>query len=196
MKIKDIKLPDVVGIAGSARCGKDTFAILTQEVLIKSKSEQKVAKAGFADNVKQDCHKLLVEKAGISAYTEVTEEKELIRPLLVAYGTHLMRKINEKVWIRRMEPRLDLTKTIKASLFITDVRYQNEIDWIKENGGKVIYIEQEGLQPANSEEKKNDKYLRGGADLIVSWPKVGEGKTKSLKPKVSAALKKISCTKN
>lgn len=107
-----------------------------------------------------------------------------------------MRKINEKVWIERMKPRLDLTKTIKASLFITDVRYQNEIDWIKENGGKIIYIEQEGLQPANSEEKKNDKHLRSGADLIVSWPKVGEDKIKSLKPKVSAALKKISCTKN
>lgn len=193
MKISEIKLPPIIGISGSARSGKDTFAILAQEVLKKGKSEVKIAKAGFADAVKQDCHRLLVQHAGISAYTEHPDEKVLIRPLLVAYGTSLMRKLNKDVWINRMQPRLDLAKTINASLLITDVRYKNEIEWIKKNGGICIYIDQENNPPANSEEKRNDPMLRELSEFIVSWPKVGEEKIKSLKPFVTKTLKKISC---
>lgn len=193
MKISDISLPPIIGVAGRARSGKDTFAILAKQVLLKT--DQKIAKAGFADSVKDDLHKLLVQKCGISAFTEIDEEKKLIRPLLVSYGTDLMRTLNEDVWINRMQPRLDLAKNIKAALFITDVRYKNEIEWIKKEGGKVVYIDQENNPPANKEEKKNDPILKEHADIILSWQKVGEDKIKSLKPKVTKALKEISCKK-
>ena len=88
-------------------------------------------RSGFADAVKADLHQLLVKKAGISAYTEVDYEKKLIRPLMVAYGTSLMRKMNPMHWVQKMQPSLDLAQTVKATLCITDVRYKNEIEMDK-----------------------------------------------------------------
>lgn len=191
MKISEIKLPRVIGICGVARAGKDTVCLLAQHVL--DKTEQNLMRAGFADAVKADLHKLLVSRVGISAYTENSAEKELIRPLMVEYGTGLMRKLNEDVWIERMKPQLDLAKTVNTTLCITDVRYKNEVEWIKENEGVIIYVEQEGADPANEEERKNDPIIKSMADEIISWKKVGKDKVLSLKPKVTKALKSISC---
>lgn len=191
MKISEIKLPQVVGICGVARCGKDTVCLLSQKILEKTK--QKVMRAGFADSVKADLHNLLVKKVGISAYTEDSDEKKLIRPLMVEYGTGLMRRINKEVWINRMEPNLDLAKTLGVSLFITDVRYENEVEWIKNNGGKIVHVEQEGKSAANEEEENNDPVIKKLADEHIYWKEVGSDKLLSLKPKVTKVLKSISC---
>ncbi len=191
MKISEIKLPRVVGVAGFARSGKDTFCTLAQKVF--SKTDTKIMRSGFANAVKADLHQLLVHKVGISAYTDVDEEKALIRPLLVEYGTGLMRKLNPRVWINRMQPNVDLAEHTGCHLMITDVRYENEVDWILEQGGKVVYIDQEGCSPANKEEKKNDPPLREKASTIVSWEKVGDDKLLKLKSKVTKALKELSC---
>lgn len=192
MKTSEIKLPKIIGAAGCARSGKDTLYALTCEVLSKN-DNLKIMRAGFADAVKQDLHQLLVKKAGISAYTEVPEEKELIRGLMVEYGTNLMRRLDEDVWIRRMKLNLDLAKNVNANLFITDVRYENEIDWIQENEGIVVYVEQSGRKPINEEEKKNDPILRSKSNFSIQWDHVGENKLKSLKPKVRNLLKEVSC---
>lgn len=194
MKISEIELPPIIGVMGVARSGKDTFCKLANIIL--SKNEKcKIMRAGFADSVKGDLHRLLVEKVGISAYTEIPDEKELIRPLMVEYGTNLMRKINEDVWINRMKPNLDLAKTLNACLCITDVRYENEALFIKGNGGNLVYVEQEGCEPINEEEEKNDPRLRLMADVNIKWEKVGDDKILSLKPKVTKALKVLSCNK-
>jgi len=192
MKTSEIKLPNIVGAAGCARSGKDTLFALTCEVLSKNK-ECKIMRAGFADAVKQDLHQLLVKKVGISAFTEDSKEKELIRGLMVEYGTNLMRKLDEDVWVNRMKLNVDLAKNINATLFITDVRYENEIDWIQENGGVVVYVEQEEKKPINKEEEKNDPMLRSKSDFLISWNHVGKEKLKKLKPKVRNLLKEISC---
>jgi len=187
MKIADINLPPVVGISGSARSGKDTLCLLMQKILDKHEGKN-IMRAGFADAVKADLHQLLVKRAGISAYTEVEAEKKLIRPLMVAYGTQLMRKMDSMHWVKRMDPSFDLAKTVKATLCITDVRYRNEIEWIHDRNGVVIYVNQEGNEPANAEEKRNDKMLREHADKVLTWEKVG--KDKILKLKISSDINK------
>ena len=79
---------------------------------------------------------------------------------------------------------------------ITDVRYENEIDFIEEKGGVIVYIDMKGNSPANSEEEKNDEMLRSRAKETLVWDKVGEEHDDllKLKPKVSTILKKLSCT--
>jgi predicted AAA+ superfamily ATPase len=195
MKISEIKLPPIVGITGCARSGKDTFCRLSAEVFKKEK-DKNIVRAGFADAVKGDLHQLLVKNVGISAYTNVDEEKELIRPLLVEYGTNLKRRLNPNCWIERMQPNLDLAKHLNSTLMITDVRYENEIDFIEEKGGVIVYIDMKGNKPANSEEEKNDEMLRNRAKETLVWDKVGADHSDliKLKPKVSAILKKLSCT--
>jgi len=191
MKISEVKLPEIIGVTGLARSGKDTFCAIAAKTL--SKYDKKLMKGGFADAVKADVHQLLVKRAGISAYTEIPEEKVLIRPLLVAYGTNLMRKMNKDVWVNRVKPMLDLSRTTKIPLVITDVRYQNEVDWIKEEGGKIVYVEQEGIKPPNAEERKNDPIMRKSADVFIKWEHVGDKNLSKLSSKVTKALKELSC---
>ena len=189
MKKNKIEIPEIVGITGWAQTGKDTFFLLAHEIL--AKQETKITRGAFADFVKQDLHQLLVKKAGISAFTNDPKEKSLIRPLLVEYGTGLMRKLDPEYWIRRMERTIEVGKQLEAKVFITDLRYENELNWLKEKGGKLIHISKEGSKPANSEEKKNDPILLERADVRVKWEHTGKDKVKSLKPKVRAALKKL-----
>jgi len=191
MNIKKENIPDIVGISGFAQTGKDTLFILAHEIL--DKEDIKITRAAFADGVKQDLHQLLVKKAGISAFTNDPEEKKLIRPLLVEYGTGLMRRLDPEYWIRRMERSIELGKTIGAKVFITDLRYPNELEWLKSKGGKLIHITKTGSGPANEEEEKQDPFLKKGADVKLEWNHVGKPKLKSLKAKVRKAIKEISC---
>jgi len=188
--MKKLIIPKVIGLTGVARCGKDTFCLLAAKRLNKAK--QPVMRCAFADNVKADLHQLLVKKAGISAYTNIDKEKELIRPLLVAYGTDLMRKIDEDYWIKRLEMSVKAAGQIDATAFITDVRYMNEVEWIKEQGGAIIHISKTGCKPANEEEAKNDPLIQDTADLKIHWDHIGDKDLeKKLSPKVTRALGKL-----
>jgi len=188
--MKKINLPKIIGISGVARCGKDTFFLLSTKRL--NKSGQKTVRCAFADAVKQDCHQLLVKKAGISAFTQDNEQKKLIRPLLVAYGHDLMRKLDPEYWIKRIELSLAVAEQINGTQFITDVRYVNEVEFIKKKGGKIIHIEQEGCKPANEEEAENDPLIKDMADLCVKWKHVGDDNLNKLQTQVTKSLNKIS----
>jgi len=188
--MKKLNLPKIIGISGVARSGKDTFCLLSAKRLNKSK--QAVMRCAFADNVKADLHQLLIKKAGISAYTNIDKEKELIRPLLVAYGSDLMRKVDEDYWIKRLELTVKAASQIDATAFITDVRYMNEVEWIKKQGGKIIHITKKGTKPANEQEEINDPLIKDAADLLVEWNHVGEDNLeKELSAKVTRYLGKL-----
>jgi len=188
--MKKLKLPKIIGLSGVARCGKDTFCLLAAKRLNKSK--QAVMRCAFADNVKADLHQLLLKKAGISAYTNLDKEKELIRPLLVAYGTDLMRKVDEDYWIKRLDLTVKAAGQVDATAFITDVRYMNEVDWIKENGGVIVHITKDKSKPANEQEKINDPLIKEAADLCIEWKHVGDKDLqKALGSKVTRTLGKL-----
>jgi hypothetical protein len=54
-------------------------------------------------------------------------------------GTDLFRKhFSDDVWIKSLKLKL---QKIKTDVVITDCRFENEIDLIKELGGKVIMVE-------------------------------------------------------
>lgn len=188
--MKKLNLPKVIGLSGVARSGKDTFCLLAAKRLNKSK--QAVMRCAFADNVKADVHQLLVKKAGISAYTNVDKEKELIRPLLVAYGTDLMRKIDENYWIKRLEMSVKAAGEVDATCFITDVRYMNEVDWIKDQGGVIVHVSKNNTKAANEQEEINDPLIKEASDLCISWKHIGDGDLeKALGSKVTRALGKL-----
>ena len=74
----------VIGLSGVARAGKDTFAaILEMKLQQAGKSVKKVSLAG---PLKQQCDSFLTSNLGISAFSQVTEEKNIIRPFLVGMG--------------------------------------------------------------------------------------------------------------
>ena len=161
-----------LGLCGSARCGKDSFYFIAKKYL--SNLGYHPYRVSFADVLKQDVNEFLLEKTGINAFTEDAEEKELIRDFLVAYGTKLMRRIDENYWISKVEEAIHFPSrlnTLPTSIPIfTDVRYLNELKWIRETlSGTIIHITRAGTLPANTEERKNDPILHLHSDLHLEW---------------------------
>ena len=163
----------LIGISGNARSGKDTFCKYAQKVL--SEKEVGAARAAFADELKKDLDELCRHKIGISAFTKDDKEKQIIRPLLVTYGTDVIRSLDENWWINKLEKSLGVHQHMNLIPIITDVRYPNEMEWIqKKHDGILIHITRKGIGPANKEEKENNLILKKNADYRVFWPTFGD----------------------
>lgn len=155
----------VIGISGLARSGKDTIYEMCRDALVSlDKSSERLA---FADELKRESDDFLMKNIGISAFTEVSAEKEIIRPFLVTYGTHLRRKLNERCWIEKVEEQIENKK--EDYIFITDVRYDNEISWVHSLKGLSIHVERVGNKAPNEEEKLNDPILKNKSQVNIKW---------------------------
>lgn len=132
----------IIGVSGFARSGKDLFTSIAQSIL--EKEGLKTQRYALAYELKNDLKDLLKDKTGIDAFTEKTEEKNIIRPLLVAYGD-VMRKISEgKYWTSKVEARIKDLNNIDV-VFITDIRYdvysEDECTWLQNKmNGKLVHI--------------------------------------------------------
>lgn len=174
----------VVAIAGFARTGKDTIADAIFNLSENRNPEYCVLVTKFADALKQSVQEAL-EEVGleVDAFTENTEEKAKIRPLLVAYGEYA-RSRNPNVWVDQViENLVDWTNEAPTGLSLTlipDMRYANEYDKLeaecKRNGWKFvpIYISRRGFGPANAEEARSinemldsDRFSKGNATTLV-----------------------------
>jgi hypothetical protein len=154
--IEDLKYHSFIGISGSARSGKDTLCrALIRKFKKMNKKVERLSIAG--DLIKKDLNSLIKNVAGIDTFTENTEEKELIRPLLVEYGKILRKK--------------------------TKGRYEkDEIYWLKnEKNGFLIYLERENIKPANETEEKNNKIIKTIADTCIFWNSLDENDSEDIK---------------
>jgi hypothetical protein len=159
---------NIIAIAGNARCGKDTLGKNISELL----NEYGISSStyAFADELKKEADKFLLETLGISAYTDNDEEKVVIRPFLVFWGTEIRRKIDPLVWVNKVFERIKPNEVA----VITDLRFENEFDAIKDNGGSLIYLSRVGadgdlVPPANDYEKLNNEFLSKNADSNFTW---------------------------
>jgi len=167
-KVKFKELPLLFGISGVARCGKDTLAKHLIDKFHKNKFPS--VKVSFAGAVKEELDEFLIKKLNISAFTENAKEKEIIRPLLVAYATNVCRNnLGEDYWIKKIKDRINSCVENKVITVIPDVRYENEVKWIKGMGGYVIHLTRMGTKPANIEEKINDPIIKKISDYNIRW---------------------------
>jgi hypothetical protein len=167
-----MEFPLIIGLTGLARCGKDTFCSYAISYL-NSKNQNGVRLA-FADALKKDVDDFLTEKLGISAFTEITAEKEIIRPMLTTWGTEIMRKQDDLHWVKKVEEEINVNKSKNIVSIVTDIRFPNEINYIHKIGGKVIHLTMNGNVPANDYERENDPLLKKDADCLVVWDKYGD----------------------
>lgn len=160
----------VIGISGVARVGKDTFF----RSMLKESPNYNLVRVAFADELKEECDEFLMKNVGISAFTQDPDEKALVRPFLVTYGSQLRRKKDPYCWIRRAEEKI-LKIDKQATVVITDVRYPNELDWIhEERDGLSIHLSREGINPINKEEEENDPKLMEMCKVRLNLPNFPE----------------------
>jgi hypothetical protein len=143
----------IFGISGYATAGKDSFADAMYSIL--SKRKIKCYRESFAKQLKLQMHGFLETSLKINSFTIDENEKNIIRPLLVAYG-EAKRKINPNYWVET----LDFYLLKNGVSIISDVRYENEADWILSKGGKILHLNRikpdgDFIKPANKEEEAN-----------------------------------------
>ena len=144
----------IIGISGLARSGKDLFTTVAQNVL--TDKGFKTERYALAYELKSDIKDLIFKQTKIDVFTEKTEEKNIIRPMLVAYGD-VMRKVSEgKYWTTKVENKISTSKA--DFVFITDIRYdvypEDECYWLQRKmGGKLIHITKYQMAEAPSKRR-------------------------------------------
>ena len=176
----------LIGITGFARSGKDTFFSCASSYL-DSLNKTSVRYA-FADILKSECDPLTRQYSGISCFTSDDREKALIRPLLVAYGTHLRRQLNPDCWIDRIRDDVGRALNENHYVFITDVRFENEAQWVLSEGGAVINVCREGVGAANPDEAEQSQLIKPLLTSSLTWPSYGDSCLAQGYPSVASVL--------
>jgi len=143
----------IIGIAGRAMVGKDTFAKMIAEELNKEFYPPFLLMA-FANELKIKCQKDFdldyeqlwgKEKESIdNRYKKLNEDSYWTgREIMQAYG-QFFRSIDYDFWVKFLF-RLIEEKEYK-NVIITDIRYKNEANAIKRNDGYLIKINRNVLK--------------------------------------------------
>lgn len=156
----------IIGISGLARSGKDSLCKLLLGSIENSK------RFALADVLKENINPFLIEQFGIDIFTCSPSEKELVRPLMVAYGKVLRNKTSGKFFTDFLEKKISEDNCEIA--IITDVRYdefkEDEVSWVKNKmGGVLVHLSRQGILPPNEDEAKNDPVLKLKSDISIEW---------------------------
>jgi len=174
---KPVKL---LGINGFKRAGKDTLARTICELdstvshlSLGYRLKKEVAgifnynQAYVLCEISKDlplpepmCLDLHIDK--IKAVTGLDNVKEhrkcayTMRQLLQYYGTEYIRDAKPTYWFDCIEKTINEGKATKA--IVSDIRFENEKNWIKSNGGVVVRIYRDGVRFNNKETHASEQF--------------------------------------
>lgn len=155
---------EIIGLSGFARSGKDEAAMILVE-------EYGFVQVAFADKLRDMIYELnplvrqhwtgsitgesvshnvflrdVIDKFGWGGYKETVYGDE-IRRLLQRLGTEAGRKVLwDTIWIDAALTGL----RADAKVVVSDARFFNEFDAVRERGGYIWRIERDGVGPANN----------------------------------------------
>ena len=181
-------MKQLIGLCGVARSGKDTFYKLAKTYL----EQYNIAcmRHSLADALKHELDPLFKYQLGFSSFTETASEKELSRNVMVAWG-QLRRAQNDFYWIDTIKNNL-----VNGVNIITDIRFKNEIEYVKSSGGKVVYVERldennHTIEPINDSERTDTTPLAAIADYKLTWNTVGNTDVHLLSAQVENTFKML-----
>jgi hypothetical protein len=129
----------IIGLVGSARSGKSSVGrVLCNEKGYTCMPFANAIRRGLLSSFPFLKREYLYENKdqGIPELDYVTG-----RALLQTMGHEWGRStIHQDVWIKALESEINLMRVDPRRVVIDDVRYRNEIEWIKSKGGVIIGI--------------------------------------------------------
>ena len=159
----------IIGLSGYAQSGKDTVA----DILVAKYGYKRVA---FADPIRKLLYELnphlnkhhslqeFVDEYGWDTAKKTSE----VRSLLQNLGVAARKVIDEDVWVNAAFNQTNEP----GNYVITDVRFENEADKVKEFGGEVWRVKRPGVEAVNShiseyalDGYKVDRILNNGGTL-------------------------------
>jgi len=164
-----------IGISGAALVGKDTFcSCLSMYFELKSQSKIKAKRCSIAgDVIRKDLRELILKKLGVEVDPTEYLQKTLLRPLMVEYGRYMRNQTEGRYFIETLNKNKQFAKNFVP--IIPDIRYaefeKDELYWLKnEKKGILIFLERNGIKPANEFEEKNNILLKEEADFVFEIP--------------------------
>jgi len=175
----------IIGIAGKKRSGKDTTADI-----IKCYSGNKVKTFAFATILKE-----VIQKVFLISDEEMNNQKEVKierlgyspRQLLQQFGDHF-REINPNVFIDYMD---HIISSQVKTVIITDVRFDDECQFIKKHNGVIIGIDAEERLSALRARVDNHITEKGVSKDLVDFWVTNNGTKEEFKDKMIKLIKNI-----
>ena len=152
----------IIGFTGKKRSGKDTAASIMRE--LADLNGLTAERAAFADPLKDELaeivsHGLRLHKVNTTPLSDSVlwqvirhemddpDTKHKYRLGLQWWGTEIRRAIDPDYWLRRMQEAIESLEDDGPVhlLTVTDVRFQNEADFIHRLGGIVYRVDRPGL---------------------------------------------------
>ncbi len=121
-----------IGLTGRAGSGKDFTFVQLQKILPELK------RVSFADGLRHD-----IEEAMQQERLPVLWDKPLpdsVRRLLQWWGTEYRRAENKNYWVNLAEGAAARVVALGGTPVFTDVRFPNEAEMIRDNGGVIVRI--------------------------------------------------------
>lgn len=161
----------LIGLMGKKRTGKDTFAA----VLVEKHGYERVA---LADPLREAALALdpimgtfplnangivrvrewrlsdVIDELGWEKAKDYVPE---VRRTLQRLGTESIRSLDDQFWIRTAFARINALREAGTPVVVTDVRYPNEADAIRDAGGYLARIVRD--LPADGDEHASEKSL-------------------------------------
>jgi hypothetical protein len=141
----------IIGVSGKKRSGKDTVYRLIDGI---TGNEIRTVRAAFGDEIKQE-----IADAMSVTVESIDADKERFRPLLQWWGSEFRRGYcGGDYWLNKM--KLATTSFYARDwLVITDIRFPNEADMVRELAGVLIRVDRDtGLSDTHSSEMALDDY--------------------------------------
>lgn len=155
----------IIGLSGYAQSGKDTVA----KILVEEYGFTRIA---FADKIKELLYEMnprindrqLQQWVDMQGWDRIKTMSE-VRMLLQNLGVGARKIMGELVWVKLAIMRLDSDK----NYVVTDVRFTNEADWIKEvYGGHIWRVERPGVKPVNDHVSESELNAWNFDELIYN----------------------------
>lgn len=161
----------LVGILGKAGSGKDTVA-----AYLCTGEDVWCMQAALADKVKEVVKTVFDLEAVLYADRAM---KELPIPELDGYsyrklaqlvGTECFRSVfGIWIWVSALHKRLLETHWVGEAVVISDIRYQNEVQWILEQDGIIVYLDRPDAQPVAAHSSEQIPTLQYCHDAVDTY---------------------------
>ena len=153
----------IIGLAGRKRVGKDSIA----DIL---KGEFGFGSDSFAAPFRNFVYQLI----GAAQDQEIDKEKIIDwigvspRHLMQTLGNGWGRKmIHREIWINALRNRLTLSRSYWP-LVITDVRYENEAQTVRDMGGWIVHVRRPQLPYTDMHESESDLVIQKSDGIVYN----------------------------
>lgn len=157
----------LIGFTGKARCGKDTAG----DYLIK---RHNFTRYGFADPLKRACSEMF--GVPINHFYDDEFKEEVIpfwgyspRQMAQLLGTEGGRELFDKnIWVKRATQSFydEAASEEFRGMVLTDVRFENEANWVRDNGGLLVHVWRNGIKEVTAHSSEDGVEIKDN-DMVI-----------------------------